>query len=44
MTPLIPTRQQLDRAKMFGWDYLGDGLFERDFEMGAFTIDGWVYL
>lgn len=35
-----PTDRQIERCKLMGWDYMGDGLFECGSLMGYFTETG----
>jgi hypothetical protein len=36
----LPTPIQLENSALMDWNYLGDGIFERDGVMGFFTDDG----
>ncbi len=35
--PVQPTPAQLKNSSLMGWEYAGDGLFEKDDSIGWFT-------
>lgn len=37
-----PTPEQIENCRLFGWQYLEDGYFQRDQELGWFTKFGFV--
>lgn len=37
---IIPTPQQIENTLGMGWEYLGDGIFAKNDELGYFTKRG----
>lgn len=37
---VLPTEKQIENCALMSWEYIGDGIFERNGQMGWFTSNG----